>query len=418
MKSTGYEILVKPIIISLLLLVISTCLSAQQIGFDFPQRVKRVEIPFERHNNLIVIPITINETFTLKFILDTGVQYAILTEKLIADWLNLEYSRRLIIQGPGANDSITAMVAKDIRLMLPGGVSSGINQSLLVLEKDYLDLKNNLGADVYGIIGYDIFSRFVVEINHDHNLLVLHEPARFKGRGFKRKVPMKVVSTKPYINAHLTFENGASSNMNLMVDTGASHALLLHEDPNNNLFFPSKTLDAVIGRGLGGDINGFIGRIHKANIDKFEFENPISSFPAPDDYGSPIKTSSRNGTIGGELLIRFNVAFDYFRGLLYLSKSEEHKKKFEYDMSGMVFIANNADLNSLKIIDVRENSPAYNAGVRTGDVITYMNGRHIAKENFNRIITMLRSKPGRKISVKYIRDAKEIKTTFKLERMI
>ena len=391
---------------------------AQQIGFDFPQGVRRVEIPFERHNNLIIIPITINNTFTLKFILDTGVQYAILTEKLIADWLNLKYDRRLIIQGPGANDSISALVVQRISMELPGGVTSGINQSLLVLEKDYLDLKNNLGADVYGIIGYDIFSRFVVEINHDHNYIVLHEPHRFKGRGFKRKVPMKVVSTKPYINASLTFENGSQSSMNLMVDTGASHALLLHEDPNNNHFLPSKTLDAIIGRGLGGDINGFIGRVQGATIDRFHFENPISSFPEPDDYGSPIKNSTRNGTIGGEILIRFNLAFDYFKGYLHLSKSEEHKKKFEYDMSGMMFIANDLQLNSLKIIEIRENSPAEGAGLLPGDIITTINGRTIGKGSFNQLITLLRSKPGRKISIKFLRDQEELKTTFKLERMI
>lgn len=406
------------VLIGLILSIGLSQLRAQQIGFDFPQGVKRVEIPFERYNNLLVIPVTLNNTFTLKFILDTGVQYAILTEKLIGQWLNLEYNRRLVIQGPGAQDSISALVASNISITLPGGVRSGINQSMLVLEKDYLDLKKNLGADVYGIIGYDIFSRFVVEINHDRNIIVLHEPQKFRGRGFRRKVPMKVVNTKPYISVNLTFEDGHSADMNLMVDTGASHAFLLHDDPNNAPFFPKKTVKAIIGRGLGGDINGHIGRIQHAKIDKFEFESPISSFPEPNDYDSPIKNSSRNGTIGGDMMIRFNLAFDYFRGYLYLNRSEEHKKKFEYDMGGIIFIANDLDVNSLRIVEVRENSPAFLAGIQVDDVITTVNGRPVNRQTFNSFIGLLKSKPGRKVSLKVLRNEEEIKASFKLERVI
>lgn len=405
-------------LIGLSLGITSAQLNAQQIGFDFPQGVKRVEIPFERHNNLIVIPVTLNNTFTLKFILDTGVQYAILTEKLIGQWLNLKYNRRLVIQGPGAQDSITALVANKISLTLPGGIRSGINQSLLVLEKDYLDLKNNLGTDVYGIIGYDIFSRFVVEINHDRNVIVLHEPQKFRGRGFGKKVPMQVVNTKPYISAHLTFEDGHAQDMNLMVDTGASHAFMIQDNPESIPFFPSKTIKAVIGRGLGGDINGYIGRIKNARIDKFEFESPISSFPEPNDYSSPMAHGARNGTIGGDLMIRFNLAFDYFRGYLYLTRSEEHKKKFEYDMGGIIFVANDVEFNSLRITEVRKDSPAHLAGIQVGDLITTVNGRQIDRQIFNNFIGLLKSRPGRKVSLKVLRNNEEVKTSFKLERLI
>ena len=60
---------------------INFSLSAQQIGFDFPEGVQSVKIPFERYNNLMVIPINVNNTISIKFILDSGVQFAILTEK-------------------------------------------------------------------------------------------------------------------------------------------------------------------------------------------------------------------------------------------------------------------------------------------------------------------------------------------------
>ena len=50
-------------------------------GFLFnDQRDKRISLKFKSASNLIIIPVTINESDTLNFILDTGVRYPIITE--------------------------------------------------------------------------------------------------------------------------------------------------------------------------------------------------------------------------------------------------------------------------------------------------------------------------------------------------
>ncbi|MEQ6121623.1 aspartyl protease family protein [Reichenbachiella sp. MALMAid0571] len=389
----------------------------QQIGFDFPDDVDKVEIPFERYNNLIVIPVTINNSLTLKFILDTGVQFAILTEKSFAEFLNLEYDRRLVIQGPGMMDSVSAQVATKVEMHLPGGITSGVNQSLLVLEKDYLNLRRNLGADVYGIIGYDIFSRFVVEFDYDQRVIVLHEPRKFRPRKYHNRVPMQVVNTKPYISTRLTFDNGEQEDLNLMVDTGASHAILL-DDGSSDVLLPSKTIKTVIGRGLGGDINGLLGRVQKLQINKFVFENPIASFPEEKDYPSAMKRGSRNGTIGGEILTRFHPVFDYFRGVLYLRKSREYTKSFEHDMSGIDIMASGSKFDQIKVMAVREDSPADLAGVEVNDIITSINGFDTTEVAFSAITTTLRLKSGKRINMKVRRKGEIIKTSFRLKRMI
>lgn len=390
---------------------------SQQIGFDFPFGVDKVEIPFERYNNLIVIPVTINNSLTLKFILDTGVQFAILTEKAFGDFLELSYDRRLVIQGPGTIDSVSAQVATKVEMRLPGGVVSGVNQSLLVLEKDYLHLRKNLGADVYGIIGYDIFSRFVVEFNYDSKMIVLHEPRRFRPKKYHKRVPMQIVNTKPYISAKLAFDDGTQDQMNLMVDTGASHALLLDDD-SENIILPSKTLKTVIGRGLGGDINGLLGRVQSLQINKFVFKDPIASFPAEGHYSTSMKRGSRHGTIGGEILTRFHPIFDYLRGVLYLRKSREFFKDFEHDMSGLDIIAAGSKLDQVKVVGVRKDSPAAQAGIQVNDVITNINGMNTQEMEFAMVTTSLRLKPGKKVNLKVRRGGEVIKKSFRLERMI
>ena len=397
--------------------ILSFTVSGQQIGFDFPDEVEKVEIPFERYNNLIVIPITINNSLTLKFILDTGVQFAILTEEAFAEFLDLKYDRRLVIQGPGMMDSVRAQVATKVQMNLPGGISSGVNQSLLVLEEDYLNLRKNLGADVYGIIGYDIFSRFVVEFDYDKNIIVLHEPRKFRPKKYHNRVPMDIVNTKPYISTRLTFDNGEQEELNLMVDTGASHAILL-DDGSANVFLPAKTIKTVIGRGLGGDINGLLGRVEKLEISKYVFENPIASFPEQSDYPSAMKRGSRNGTIGGEILTRFHPVFDYFRGVLYLRKNREYTTSFEHDMSGIEIMASGSKYDLVKVMAVREDSPADLAGIEVDDIITSINGVDTSEVAFSSIITTLRFKSGKKINMKVRRRGEIIKTSFKLKRMI
>lgn len=399
--------------------IVTLCASgkAQQIGFDFSENEKKVSIRFERYNNLIIIPLLINNVVSLKFILDTGVQYPILTEKALADFLDLNYTRRIVIESPGVSDSISALVAQGVSLKLPGGIKSGINQSLLVLEKDYLQLRKNLGADVYGIIGYSIFSRFVVEIDNDNLTLTLHEPSKYRPKKFSTKVPIKIVNTKPYVKTKVHIKDSIAADLNMLIDTGASHAMLL-DASSEGIVLPNKTVNTVVGRGLGGEIKGVLGRVECFSLSKYHFKNPISSFPIDGVYGNAILRGSRNGTIGGEILTRFNMVFDYNRSMLYLKKSSGYYKSFEHDMSGINLVVHNRKKGQMLVENIREDSPAYYAGIKKGDIITELNGYTMSNANFNEIISILRQKDGKRVSARVLRDDKPIKFSFKLEKII
>lgn len=91
---------------------------------------------------------------------------------------------------------------------------------------------------------------------------------------------------------------------------------------------------------------------------------------------------------------------------------------FEHDMSGMNIAAYGEQLNELKVNHVRDDSPAYLAGIRPGDQIESINGYSLESLKFSDFSTLLRNKPGKKIVVKYIRDGEVQKTSFKLERYI
>ena len=410
-------------IISLItfILVINTCLCStasgqKEFGFKMPPRTKKIEIPFEQHNNLIVIPVTINRFLTLKFILDTGVENAIITERLYADLMELNYIREITIDGPGLIDSVEAYIANQVTFGLPGGVI-GQNMNVLVLKEDYLQLSENLGENVYGIIGYDIFSRFVVEINYDDNILTLHDPDKFKANKRQVALPLDIRGSKPFMNAVIKQGNQTAS-LDIMVDTGASHAALIDYNYLNGISRPEKTIETRLGRGIAGDIPGYLGRIDEVKINEFDFNEMLVSAPFDGAYNKVIKRGARIGTFGGELLNRFNVTFDYRNRMVYLSEGHRYRKSFEYDMSGMSLNAIGEDLDTLKVVNIQKDGPAYNADIRKGDIIHSVNGKSLRYHSLSDIYEILQSKDGKQVKVIVWRDGKKEKVKIRLKKII
>lgn len=398
------------------------CYGQQQVGFSFEPGVRRMEIPFERFNNLVVIPVTVNDQLTLKFILDTGVQNTILTNKLYGDVLGLEYDRELIIHGPGENDSIRVLVVDNIDMSV--AKIQGKNTPLVILEDDFLKLSNNLGSDVHGIIGYDLFKQFVIQVDFNDNKIIFHDPERFKKKkyfrrsNFYRKIPISIERTKPYMNARINQRDGSKENVKLMIDTGASHAVLLNPASNQKIEVPKEHLRSVLGRGLGGEIYGLVGRIDQIRFDKFEFDDVVSFYPDADHYGYGLRSGDRNGTIGGEILTHFNYVMDYKGKALYLQEGDEFEKTFEFDLSGMEIMSFGTKYDFIMVKYVREGSPASLAGVQRGDIIKSINGKESEGTSLNYVNAVLRSKPGKRIFMRLQRGTENIKVKFVLERMI
>lgn len=389
---------------------------AQDGTFRILDRHNFIEIPFVKHNNLIIIPVTINSRLTLQFILDTGVQYAILTEKTYGDFLGLTYDKRVTLSAPGNVEEINALVAKNARISLPGVY--GGEQTMLVLEEDYLNLRSNLGFEVHGIIGYEIFKNFVVDINYDISLITLIEPSTFKARKKMTAIPIEILNGKPYLLASVRQKTGDNIiGVKLMVDTGASHALLLEHDSDSALLLPQVNLPAFLGKGLGGEIPGYISRTQAFQMGPYRFENVVTSFPDKAVYRMT-DIDGRNGTIGGEVMTRFNPIFDYFNNTIYLRKSRKYGVPFHHDMSGMEFIAFGRYLDQIVVTNIAPNSPAEEAGIRVGDQILIINGFRMGPTNFRYVNKLLRTKPGKKINVTLQREDEKFIAKFKLRQMI
>ncbi len=401
------------------LIIISTqvCFAQgnQTIGFDINGNRKKVEIEFENYNNLILVPIILNNALPLKFILDTGVRTTILTDRTLSDLISINYDRKIPLVGVDGLKIIDAFVANNISLKLPGVTGRG--QSLLVLEEDFLQLKNYLGVEVHGILGYELFRRFIVKINYDRKIITLYEPAFFKPNKKFSKIPITLEDTKPYLKLDVTQMNGKKITAKLLVDTGASHTILLNQDTHVDIEYPEIKIESVLGRSIGGSVLGFLGRAKKIEVDKFQFEDVIASFPEPQEL-DVYKKKNRNGTIGGGLLGRFVTIIDYFNEYIYLKKGKDYKKGFEYNMSGIEVKTTGTHLDSFVIQSIRKDSPAERAGLLKEDKILILNGHTHLALTLNDINSSFRTKEGRKIKILIMRDGVKLKKQFRLEKVL
>jgi PDZ domain/Aspartyl protease len=387
----------------------------QTLGFTIAEGRKRVEIPVEIHNNLVVVPVLLNGSLPLKFIVDTGVRTAILTEKAYTDILNLTYARKYTIAGPGGENLIEAYVTNGVELQLPG--VNGLGHALLVLQEDYLELRNNLGTDVHGVLGYELFSRFVVKVDYRQKTLTLMLPEKLKpGRKYE-SIPISIEDTKPYINVALTQGNGEKKNMKFLVDSGASHSLLIEPKSDSTLDVPVNAVSCVVGRGLGGAIRGKTGRVKELEIGHYKMQNVIANFPDPNSYMDTLKLGStfRNGTLGGEVLSRFTVIYDFSKEKIYLKKNSDFKKGFYYNLSGLTVRAKGNRLNTFEITDIRKFSSSDKAGLQIGDQIISVNGQSVKDLDLNQLNGFLNVRPGKKVLVSVKRNNEMFSTKMVLE---
>ena len=96
--------------------------------------------------------------------------------------------------------------------------------------------------------------------------------------------------------------NDSPIQLKLLIDTGAALSLLLHTYSTPELALPQPVIKGNIGTGLGGEIEGYVGRIKSLYMGKNKLVEPISNFQELNALSDSAYINGRNGLIGGEIL--------------------------------------------------------------------------------------------------------------------
>lgn len=379
---------------------------------------KKVDIPFQFVNNLMIVDVTLDKTFPLKFLFDTGAQHTVLTERGFVELLGKPFEREFDLYGADMAAEIKAYLVRDIhlkidRLNIP-------RQSILVLQEDYFKFGEIAGVQVHGIIGASLFRQFVVQIDYQRRLLTLFRPGRVKIGKQWEQMPMEVFRGKPFVDVSINMIGTKDQQVKLLLDTGASIPLLLYTETDTTLTVPPNAIKGNVGRGLGGNLEGFQGRIKELDIDQFQLGQVTTNFQKLDSvyiYDSSL-LNDRNGIVGNIVLSRFHVILDYWNEQLYLRPNKFFKTDFKFDRSGLVIVASGPRLNTYNVQYIHPNSPAEQAGIQVGDIIKSINGTPTSLLSLEMMVNILQKKVGKRIRLSLLREGTRLKKEFLLEDLI
>ena len=140
--------------------------------FGLPDGQKHEKVKFQLINNLVIVPIEVNGT-PLSFVLDTGVSTPILFNISDKDSIQINEVSEITIQGLGEGEPIQALRSRNNSFKL-GSIENNLQSLYVVLDKS-LNFSPSLGIPIHGIIGYDLFRDFVVEMNYFSRNIKFHD---------------------------------------------------------------------------------------------------------------------------------------------------------------------------------------------------------------------------------------------------
>ncbi len=434
---------------SFLLLFLSANVFSQNI-WDFSQNKNKIVIPFQLYNNSIIVQPKIND-IQLNLILDTGSGYNILFAFPEKDSIAFYNTSKIKITGPGMEEPIDAYISKDNKIEFKT-ISSKKLDVILMLEDKY-SFTTSMGIPIHGILGADFFIDNIVEIQYEAKRIIVYrkETKRYENRILNYKpLPFIIKEKKPYIPVTINIEDKKIENLELLVDTGLSDGLWVFEKQLN--LKNKKYIDDYLGSGIGGNVYGKKVRFKNINFSDFEFKEPIISMPDTISFLKKNILNQRDGSIGGEILKRFSVIFNYSKQIMYLNKNGNFNNKFYYNMAGFDIRHNGVEIIEVKtsshdsissnniinflgsspenynfkyvlkpgieISNIRKNSVADKAGLEIEDRIVSINGKKAASYKLSEIQEILQKSADETIIVEVERKGKKITVELLLKEEI
>jgi len=322
-------------------------------------------IPVTVANHHVFVPVTL-DGHALRFLLDTG--GVNLVAEATARRIGLASIGAMEARGPGER-SVGSGFARVERLDI-GGTVALERQLLRVIDLPGFDAVEGVRVD--GVLGVELFKRLVVQIDYAGATLTLSASATFTTPPSTHALPLTFFGHFPGVAASLDGVEGQ-----FWLDTGNRGGLVLHAP-----FVAAHGLDrryrtsaeTTIGWGIGGRVLGRVARGGRLALGALAVDAPVLRLPAAHD--GPLAMRHVAGNIGGEILSRFVVTFDYARRVVHLAANPGADRPFAVDRSGLWV---NAHPRGAVVAGLMADGPAAEAGLRVDDVIEAVDGRPVGE---------------------------------------
>jgi hypothetical protein len=242
------------------------------------------------------------------------------------------------------------------------------------LQEDVLELSRQIGSPINGLLGADLLEDFIVQIDFIAKRLSFYPKEDFRLPKRYHSLPLIIEQQKLYVPLTVTDIYDKEHQLKMLLDTGAGLCAWLRTIGTDAVPIPEKKVYGGIGEGISGEVTGVSGQNTFNMSGDFCLADPVVVFPDSVCISDLIINTGRDGTIGNQLLSRFNLFIDVEGKHLHLRPNSNFKKQFSYNVAGLELIQSITGLPRYEVIEVWADSPAAQAGILQGDIIREVDG--------------------------------------------
>ena len=301
------------------------------------------EIPASFIGNQVFLPVRVNRSAPSLFRLDSSESSTSISPARLAE--------------------LAAPVFSTTVLNLPG--SDLPMKALPAIEKK--DFAAQVGRTYEGTLGNDFLNCYVAEIDYSRQTVRLYDPGPYQYTGKSKKITLTFVGALPVVRAKVLLPKGKTFEADFVLNTALDAGVVISNRYASAHHLPSlKTISANDPQlsANGGTVSS---RLKEFQIGDYTVEGSIADFSsAPMPFGDNDKLA---GEIGGGMLRRFTVIFDYPHQQLILTPNLHLGEDDHEDMSGISMIALGPGLKTFQVTQVAPGSAAAHEQIQAGDVI-------------------------------------------------
>ncbi len=317
------------------------------VAAHFENGGNAVEVPADFLDQLVFVPVRLNEGAPSLFELDTTAPSSSI-DPARATELGLGTTNSPVLNLSGLDVSFSHLA----RIPRPGFAA-------------------RFGRPYRGTIGNDFLATVVANVDYGRQTMQLYDPADYKYAGHGKAVRVTFVDGIPVVKAKVNID-GRSTEADFAVNTALDAPVLVFDRyAEAHKLSLHKSISAV-GLPIPDAQQDALGRLDRFQIGPYTAEANLVVFSRQNPPTN--RDPKLAGEIGAEMLRRFGVVFDYPNQKIFFDPNSEFNSEDFEDMSGLTISASGPNLKKFEIMDVRPNTPGADAGLRKGDIIEGIDG--------------------------------------------
>jgi hypothetical protein len=274
-------------------------------GFFIPDTITQITVRYKTIRNLIVLPMVLNDSIRVNLILDTGCRTLVLFGNRFNKLLKTEPGRIVQFSGYGDGTPVLGKVSLFNKISMQQLLGENIPLVIVPNKNMFQNFSN-----VHGIIGYDILTKFEIEIHPGNQTITFRSAPNGVPPSDYEYMDLDIVDCRPILSSTVYSGRKRWSKCDLMIDTGSALSLLFKVKDLDESSFARGKKEQLLG--LNGSTNSYQLFTKKIRLNNLEMRG-VRTGVMPATYKD-------GASIGMGLLKDYVIIFNYCKSYVCLKK--------------------------------------------------------------------------------------------------